>query len=168
MATAGPPPSTIVPSVAPSRRRARHLAMVVVLAVLALVSTSCLLHAPTDPGPLRFRDEVFTAVTKTANVAYGQAVSQAGQNVTLRFDLYEPTGSARAKSHGNFAPRDLLGGGDDFLHRESTSGSQVQSHRLSFTQFFHRSNMGVGQILHMNVIAHIGPIGRWIVGAEDG
>lgn len=92
MATAGPPPSTIVPSVAPSRRRARHLAMVVVLAVLALVSTSCLLHAPTDPGPLRFRDEVFTAVTKTANVAYGQAVSQAGQNVTLRFDLYEPTG----------------------------------------------------------------------------
>ena len=92
MATAGPSPSTTVPSAAPSRRRARHLAMVVLLAVLALVSTSCLLRAPTDPGPLRFRDEVFTEVTKTANVTYGQAVSQSGENVTLKFDLYEPTG----------------------------------------------------------------------------
>jgi predicted esterase len=48
----------------------------------------------TPPGaaPLRYRDLVFGAATVTSNVVYGSAVNNSGQTVTLRLDVYEPTG----------------------------------------------------------------------------
>jgi len=48
----------------------------------------------TPPGaaPLRYRDLVFAAATVTSDVVYGSAVNSAGQTVTLRLDVYEPTG----------------------------------------------------------------------------
>lgn len=61
-------------------------------AVVALVCSSCLLTAPTDPGPLRYRDEIFAGVTKTADVVYGSAVKQDGTPVSLYADVYRPTG----------------------------------------------------------------------------
>lgn len=63
-------------------------------AVMALLTTSCLLLKPGDPGPLRFRDEVFGAVTRTNGIVYGQNQSQTGETVTLRLDFYEPTGDS--------------------------------------------------------------------------
>jgi acetyl esterase/lipase len=48
----------------------------------------------TPPGaaPLRYRDLVFAGATTTLNVIYGSAVNNSGQTVTLRLDIYEPTG----------------------------------------------------------------------------
>jgi predicted esterase len=48
----------------------------------------------TPPGaaPLRYRDLVFAAATKTADVTYGSATNISGQTITLRLDVYEPTG----------------------------------------------------------------------------
>lgn len=52
------------------------------------------LHQITPPGaaPLRYRDLVFAGATVTSNVVYGSAVNNSGQTVTLRLDIYEPTG----------------------------------------------------------------------------
>lgn len=52
------------------------------------------LHQITPPGaaPLRYRDLVFAGATVTSNVVYGSAVNNSGQTVTLRLDIYQPTG----------------------------------------------------------------------------
>jgi acetyl esterase/lipase len=60
---------------------------------LLLVLVACdPLATPTGPAPLRYRDDVFSSVTKTADVTYGTAVDQDGRTVTLKLDLYQPTG----------------------------------------------------------------------------
>lgn len=64
----------------------------VLAAVLSLVATSCLLARPEGPDGLRYRDDVFSAVTKTRSIVYGQALSQTGVDTTLYVDLYQPTG----------------------------------------------------------------------------
>lgn len=64
------------------------------LAVVALSASSCMLGPIPGPSPLRYRDEVFGAVTKTSDLVYGHAVDQAGNDVTLQLDLYQPTGDA--------------------------------------------------------------------------
>jgi acetyl esterase/lipase len=65
-----------------------------VFVVLALLATGCGLHTISPPGaaPLRYRDAVFTNVTKTADVVYGTAPDQQGNPVTLKLDVYAPTG----------------------------------------------------------------------------
>jgi acetyl esterase/lipase len=69
----------------------RRLLSLVTLCV-ALVTTGCYLVTPPGPAPLRYRDAVFANVTKTSNVTYGSAVDQQGQTVTLKLDVYSPTG----------------------------------------------------------------------------
>jgi acetyl esterase/lipase len=76
----------------PSTVRVRRGATTALALVVALVCSSCLLTAPTDPGPLRYRDEIFAGVTKTADVVYGAAVKQDGTPVSLYADVYRPTG----------------------------------------------------------------------------
>lgn len=60
---------------------------------MVLLLAGCDLHLlrPDGPAPLRYRDEVFTGVTRTNDVAYGNAVDQNGVPTTLRLDVYEPT-----------------------------------------------------------------------------
>lgn len=72
--------------------RRRLLALAVI--VLAVLTAGCdwRVIVPEGPAPLRYRDEVFTNVTTTANVAYGSAVEQDGDTLTLRLDVYRPTG----------------------------------------------------------------------------
>lgn len=74
----------------------RRRLLVVLFALVALVLTGCDLRlvTPTGPAPLRYRDAVFTTVTKTADITYGSATNQQGQVVTLKMDLYEPAGDA--------------------------------------------------------------------------
>jgi acetyl esterase/lipase len=61
--------------------------------LLALVLVGCdPLATPGGEAPLRYRDDVFTTVTRTSNITYGSAVDQDGQTATLRLDLYEPAG----------------------------------------------------------------------------
>jgi acetyl esterase/lipase len=60
---------------------------------LVLVVSACdPLAAPDGAAPLRYRDDVFAAVTRTANITYGSAVDQTGATVSLELDMYEPTG----------------------------------------------------------------------------
>lgn len=56
----------------------------------------------------RYIDPVFSSVTTTSNIVYGQAVDAAGQLETLRLDLYQPAGDTEQKrpvivwAHGGF------------------------------------------------------------------
>ena len=63
---------------------------------LVLVASGCNWPkmVPSGAAPLRYRDAVFTGVTKTADITYGTAVNQQGQTVTLQLDMYAPTGDA--------------------------------------------------------------------------
>jgi acetyl esterase/lipase len=71
------------------RRRLFALTFVAV----ALVATGCLQHVPpSGPAPLRYRDEVFAQVQKTADIVYTSATDHAGNPVDLRLDLYQPAG----------------------------------------------------------------------------
>lgn len=65
----------------------------VVAAVVAL-GAACTPKDQVPPGaaPLRYRDLVFGTVTTTKNVTYGSAVDQQGNRVTLKLDLYRPSG----------------------------------------------------------------------------
>jgi para-nitrobenzyl esterase len=61
--------------------------------LLALVVTGCdPLATPEGPAPLRYRDDVFTGVTRTNDITYGSAIDQTGATVSLELDLYQPTG----------------------------------------------------------------------------
>lgn len=77
------------------RGRARLL---LALIGLALLTAGCELQwlTPAGEGPTRYRDEIFTEVTKTSNVPYGSAVNEAGDTQTLLLDIYQPTGDVVA------------------------------------------------------------------------
>lgn len=106
------------------RRWLRLLA--VVLASCALLS-GCLLNEPTDPGPLRFRDPVFSGTTKTTDITYAQVTSQTGQPVTLRLDLYQPTGDTAPRR-----PLYILAFGGSFKWGDKSSPELVdQANALS-------------------------------------
>src|ERR1700731_3226278 len=68
--------------------------LVPLLAVLAIVAAGCDWPniAPPGTAPVRYRDPVFNAVTVTSNVTYGSAVNLSNQTITLRLDMYQPTG----------------------------------------------------------------------------
>jgi acetyl esterase/lipase len=70
--------------------------LIAVVGVLALVAAGCDLQKVVPPGdaPLRYRDVAFATVTTTSDVTYGSAVNQQGQTVTLKLDVYRPTGDA--------------------------------------------------------------------------
>jgi acetyl esterase/lipase len=71
--------------------RARFSLLLVVVATV--VAAGCHNVAPPGAAPLRYRDPVFSAVTKTSGVTYGgPVVDQDGQTDALVLDVYQPTG----------------------------------------------------------------------------
>lgn len=74
----------------------RRRLLLIVPAALAIVLASCDWPdiAPQGSGPLRYRDQVFNAVTVTPNITYGSAVNLENQPVTLQMDMYLPTGDS--------------------------------------------------------------------------
>lgn len=72
----------------------RTRATALVLVALALLATGCDLRflAISGDGPTRYRDEIFSEVALTSNITYGSAVDQLGNTVTLRLDMYQPSG----------------------------------------------------------------------------
>jgi acetyl esterase/lipase len=70
-----------------------------VLGVLvAIVSLGgCTFPAPEGEAPLRYRDEVFSAVQATTDLTYGQAPDLQGNPVDLRLDLYQPAGDTATR-----------------------------------------------------------------------
>ena len=100
----------------------RRRLLVVLFALVALLATGCDFRfiTPEGPAPLRYRDAVFTAVTKTADIAYGSATDQQGQVVELKMDLYEPTGDTVAAR-----PAIVLVHGGSFRSGTKTSAELV-------------------------------------------
>ena len=75
------------------RPRMRRLVVPAAAALFLLVATVCNpLAAPIGAAPLRYRDAIFTAVSKTLDISYGSAVDQTNQTIDLTLDLYQPTG----------------------------------------------------------------------------
>jgi acetyl esterase/lipase len=67
-----------------------------VLAVLALgLTAGCTLPAPAGTAPLRYRDVIFSNVTRTSGLTYGSAPDLSGNPVTLTLDMYQPTGDTQ-------------------------------------------------------------------------
>jgi acetyl esterase/lipase len=66
---------------------------IVLIAAFSVLTAGCWPYVtPPGPAPLRYRDAIFTNVTKTAGLTYGTAVDQTGATVTLTYDLYTPSG----------------------------------------------------------------------------
>src|SRR5438876_12315325 len=72
----------------------RWLVRAAVLACVVAVAAGCTLQYQVPPGaaPLRYRDLVFSSVKTTKDITYGSAVDQQGNTVTLKLDLYRPSG----------------------------------------------------------------------------
>ena len=88
-------PATARRTVEPVRRRRGR--RWVWLAVIAVCAASCGLENVPGPSPLRYRDDIFTSVTKTSDIVYGTANDTQGNPVTLKLDLYQPTGDTATK-----------------------------------------------------------------------
>ena len=73
------------------------LRSLVALALGATVLTGCTVPRPAGDGPLRYRDQVFSAVTTTTDITYGSAPGVDGNPEALKLDLYQPTGDTLAK-----------------------------------------------------------------------
>ncbi len=74
----------------------RRLTLIATVALLALVASGCDFRfiIPGSTAQLRYRDPIFAAVTKTADITYGSAQNLSGQTVALQMDEYAPTGDS--------------------------------------------------------------------------
>lgn len=72
----------------------RRLLLLLVCAAVLLAACEFQHIVPPGDAPLRYRDEVFTTVDTTSDIAYGEAVNEDGEDETLLLDLYEPAGDS--------------------------------------------------------------------------
>ena len=75
-----------------AQRGRRPLVVLACLALLTVVLAGCTVPAPPGASPLRYRDAVFTNVGVTKDLQYGSAPDLSGNPVSLKLDLYQPTG----------------------------------------------------------------------------
>jgi acetyl esterase/lipase len=68
--------------------------LVALLAVAALAG--CTVPRPEGAGVVRYRDQVFSTVTKTADVQYGTAPDANNKPVALKLDVYRPVGDTNS------------------------------------------------------------------------
>lgn len=96
------------------------LALVAAAALVVAVGCKPILRPPGD-APLRYRDAVFTDVTKTADVPFATAtVRGTGNPVTLKLDRYEPTGDSATSR-----PAIVWVHGGSFKYGDKTSAELV-------------------------------------------
>jgi len=72
-------------------------ALALIAAAVIAVTGGCTVPRPAGDSPLRYRDQVFDAVSVTSNLQYGQAPDANGSPVALKLDLYQPVGDAETK-----------------------------------------------------------------------
>jgi acetyl esterase/lipase len=101
-------------------RRRRWLFAV---AALVVVGAGCDFPNLFPPGsaPLRYRDQIFTTVVKTADITYGSATNLSGQTVTLKLDVYKPPLTDTVTSR----PAIVWVHGGSFSNGDKTSGELV-------------------------------------------
>lgn len=126
--TGRPAASPQAPATAPrgaSRRGRlrRSLLSFAALAVLALVLGACTVPAPPGASPLRYRDAVFTNVGVTRDLQYGSAPDLGGNPVSLKLDLYQPTGDTVTRR-----PAIVWVHGGGFSHGDKASGAAFASY----------------------------------------
>jgi acetyl esterase/lipase len=90
------------------------------IAVVGLAG--CTIPAPEGQAPLRYRDEVFSAVTTATDITYGQAPDLQGNPVDLKLDLYQPAGDTVTKR-----PAYVWVHGGGFSHGDKSSGAGMAS-----------------------------------------
>jgi predicted esterase len=66
-------------------------------AVVVLVLAACDLPKPAGDGVVRYRDVVFTSVTRTADVQYASAAGRSGAVEALKLDVYRPQGDTQTE-----------------------------------------------------------------------
>jgi dienelactone hydrolase len=68
--------------------------LVVLGAAVALLA-ACDLPKPAGDGVVRYRDVVFSQVTKTSDITYATATGRTGQPEALKLDVYRPAGDTQ-------------------------------------------------------------------------
>ena len=79
------------------------------------------LPAPQGAAPLRYRDAIFSNVTKTGNIPYGSAPDASGNPVTLTLDMYRPAGDTQTSQPAAI----VLVHGGGFTGGNSKNGAMV-------------------------------------------
>lgn len=82
-------------------------------AFLAAMAFTTMGHAQCNNG--RYASDVFTDVTVTSNIVFGQNTTYTGTNQSLKLDFYEPTGDTETKR-----PLIILAHGGSFIGGTST------------------------------------------------
>src|SRR5204863_8288857 len=75
--------------------------------------------------------------------------------------------AAGAFFHRDLFAGDFLDSPNDFAHGIALASSQVVMESRAWLEFFQDEEMSVRQVIDMNIVANTGPVGGWIVGAEN-
>jgi acetyl esterase/lipase len=62
-----------------------------------MVAGGCALVPIPGDAPVRYRDDIFSTVDTTSGIVYGSAVDQQGATITLKLDVYEPSGDSKSR-----------------------------------------------------------------------
>lgn len=105
-------------------RQRRSALLALVVAVVALAGCELRLATPPGEGLVRYRDQVFSDVAITKDIAYGQAPDLTGTQKVLTLDLYEPAGDTVTRR-----PAIVWVHGGGFRTGSKTSGEIVEQAR---------------------------------------
>ncbi|MEY3199590.1 MAG: hypothetical protein RJA13_1548 [Bacteroidota bacterium] len=89
-------------------------------ALTLLLSFTALVHAQEPCSTGRYATDVFTNVSITSNIVYGQNTSFSNQNTSLKLDFYEPTGDTATQR-----PLIIWTHGGSFLGGSKTDADMV-------------------------------------------
>jgi para-nitrobenzyl esterase len=90
------------------------------LIAFSLFSVAMNVNAQTPCDAGRYSTDLFTAVTVTSNITFGQNINFQGVNTTLNLDLYEPTGDTETAR-----PLIVWAHGGSFIGGSKTDGDVV-------------------------------------------
>jgi acetyl esterase/lipase len=103
--------------------RVRRAVLMLLAAAAVAVLAGCTLPPPPGDAPLRYRDVVFGSVGVTRDLTYGSAPDLQGNPVTLKLDLYQPTGDTVARR-----PAFVWVHGGGFTMGDKASGASVATY----------------------------------------
>jgi dienelactone hydrolase len=101
--------------------RARSLRTLLLAGVAVALVAACDLPKPAGEGVVRYRDQVFTTVTKTADVRYGTGTGADGAPVPLTLDVYRPYGDEQRRR-----PAVIFVHGGSFSSGDKASGPSAE------------------------------------------
>ncbi len=130
----------------------RRSLVLLAAALVVVFAAGCALLPPPGPAPLRYRDDVFSAVTTTLNVPYASPVSrQTGLPETQFADFYRPTGDTVTSR-----PAVIWVHGGSFKSGSRTSGEIVDESNVFARKGF----------VNVSISYRLSPTGCTIVSSE--